>query len=181
MIGDETEFKSTRVLIVSAKAHVVQTMRHLLAIAGVQHIAVAQSAKAGLERLCAGRYGAVFCCDSCGEIDGAPFASTARRNPSVSYPMVPIFLLCNGPRQRDVERARDTGYSDVLARPINAATVIRKLHQSVNNPRPFIVAPDFFGPDRRASRDRAFSGKDRRKRMPRKVKLAVRDENIVEI
>jgi hypothetical protein len=39
-------------------------------------------------------------------------------------------------------------------------------------PRPFIAAPDFFGPDRRA-RARAWRGRDRRKHTPRKSKIMV--------
>jgi CheY-like chemotaxis protein len=178
-IGEQTEFKTMRVLIVSAKPHVVQVMRHVFAIVDVQHVSVTATANAGLERMCANRYGAVFYDDSCGEIGGDSFARAVRRHPSVTNPMVPLFLLCASPRRRDVERARDTGYSDVLLRPLSPAIVMRKLRQASENARPFIAAPDFFGPDRRAKHRPEFHGKDRRKRIARKVKVA--RESFIEI
>jgi CheY-like chemotaxis protein len=181
MSGYQTDFRSVRVLLVSAKPHVVQVMRHVLTINGVLEIEVATSAQFGVDLLTSNRFGVVFCDDSCGQIDGRSFAFTVRRNAAVLNPMVPLFLVCSGPRQRDVELARDTGYSDVLTRPVSAATIARKLKQVTEYPRPFIAASDFFGPDRRAARRPEFHGKERRKRSARKVKIAAPSENLVEI
>jgi CheY-like chemotaxis protein len=166
------EFKYARVLVASGKSHVVQVMRHVLAIAGVQEIGVAASAQAALDLLVAKRFNAVFCDDSCSEVDGKSFAYVVRRHPSVLNPMVPLFLVCAGPRFRDIELARDTGFSDVLCRPVSAATVIRKLRQVIETPRSFIASSSFFGPDRRAKQRPAFQGAERRVRSGRKVKLA---------
>jgi CheY-like chemotaxis protein len=182
MYGNQTELGSLNILIVSSKPHAVQVLRHVLTINGIAHIQVAASAQAGLDVLSSARVNAVFCDDSCGEIGGRSFAFVMRRNAAVPNPMMPLFLMCGGPRQRDVERARDTGYTDVLTRPISAATIARKLKQVVEYPRPFIAAPDFFGPDRRSTRRLIpFRGEDRRKRSARKVKVAAPADNFVEI
>ena len=77
-----------------------------------------------------------------------------------------------GPRRRDVEMARDVGNTDVLTRPVSAKTIMRELHLAVAEPRPFIAASDFFGPDRCTGARSHFRGSDRRKRQPRKVKVA---------
>lgn len=166
------EFKYARVLVASGKSHVVQVMRHVLAIAGVQEISVAVTAQAALDMLASNRFNAVFCDMSCAELDGKSFAHVVRRHATVLNPMVPLFLVCAGPRFRDVELARDTGYSDVLCRPVSAATVMRKLRQVMETPRSFIASSSFFGPDRRSKQRPAFRGKERRTRSTRKVKIA---------
>jgi hypothetical protein len=65
--------------------------------------------------------------------------------------------------RRDVEAARDLGFTDVLVRPITAGTIIRKLTLALARPREYVVAGDFSGPDRRGKRRQAFRGKERRK------------------
>lgn len=178
----QTDFTPLRILLVSSKPHVVQILRHVLTSNGIQHMHVAASAELGMDTLTSVRFGAVFCDDSCGQIGGKPFAFVVRRNAAVLNPMVPIFLVCGSPRQRDIELARDTGYTDVLSRPVSAATVGRKLRQIVDKPRSFIAAPDFFGPDRRSARRPDFRGTDRRKRSARKVKIAAPvADNFIEI
>lgn len=182
MGGSQTDLGSISVLIACSKPHVIQVLRHVLTISGVQHIQVAASAEIALDVLACTRIGAVFCDDSCGEVGGKPFAFAVRRDAAVLNPMVPLFLVCGGPRRHDIERARDTGYSDVLTRPISAATILRKLRQVVVKPRSFIAAPDFFGPDRRSVKRPDFRGQERRKRSARKVKIAApADANLVEI
>jgi two-component system, chemotaxis family, chemotaxis protein CheY len=166
------DFKHARVLVASAKPHVIQVMRHVLAFAGIGKISAATSAQRALESLTVTRMTAVFCDDSCGELEDKSFAHVVRRHETVLNPMVPLFLMCAGPRQRDVELARDSGYNDVLCRPVSAATVLRKLRQATDNPRSFIATNTFFGPDRRAEQRPEFHGRDRRKRMPRKVKVS---------
>ena len=46
-----------------------------------------------------------------------------------------------------------------------------KLQAATQSPRPFIVATEFFGPDRRAKARPAYFGTDRRKRVAKKAKV----------
>ena len=73
-------------------------------------------------------------------------------------------------RRRDVEMSRDQGITDVICRPMSPKTVTDKLRAALRAPRPFIAAPEFFGPDRRA-KDRSWRGEDRRAITPRKTKV----------
>jgi CheY-like chemotaxis protein len=181
MSGSQTDFRYLRVLVVSAKPHVAQVMRQLLSINGVMEIEIATSARIALDCLKANRFNAVFCGDSCGEIGGKSFAYVMRRDRDVLNSMTALFLVCAGPRRRDVELARDGGYTDVLCRPLSTGTVARKLRQATEYPRPFIAASDFFGPDRRAARQAPYQGEERRKRSARKVKIAAPSEKYFEV
>ncbi len=138
----------------------------------LKSVVVMPTSVSALEALRAHPFTAVFCEDSAEPLDGVPFALAARRTPGVLNPMIPIFAISSFPSRADVKRARDEGVTDVLARPVSAATIIRKLRGALAYPRPFIAAPDFFGPDRRV-RDRrsAFLGDERRTRQAKKVKM----------
>jgi len=169
MTNERLDLKSLHVLLVCAKPHVAQVLRQVLGIAGVQDIELAGDAQAAIKLLCHQCFDAVLCDEAAA---GGDFGYAARRTPDLVDPMLPIFLVCAGPRRRDVETARDIGYTDVLTRPVSAKTIMRKLRLAVAKPRPFIAASDFFGPDRRTGARSHFRGSDRRKRQPRKVKLA---------
>ncbi|MEY4708414.1 MAG: hypothetical protein RJB58_2137 [Pseudomonadota bacterium] len=85
--------------------------------------------------------------------------------------MIPIFAVQERARRRDVEKARDIGVTDVLTTPISPKTVMTKLQAALTAPRPFIVANEFFGPDRRAKARTPYYGLDRRTRVAKKAKL----------
>jgi len=87
--------------------------------------------------------------------------------------MSPLFIIYTNARQRQVEQARDIGVTDVLTHPVSASTIARKLQAALVAPRPFIAAPSFFGPDRRARRGAAWSGDERRTRTAKKTRVAV--------
>jgi CheY-like chemotaxis protein len=172
------DFKSLKVLIVSAKPHVVQILRQVLGIAGVVEIVAVTDGRSAIGLLTHQFFDAVFCDEAVSRDTGQDFGTAARRSEGLVDSMVPVFLVCAGPRRRDIETARDQGYTNVLARPISAATVARKLRLALERPRPFIVAPAFFGPDRRSEARGQFRGEDRRKRAPRKVKIAAAVETV---
>jgi CheY-like chemotaxis protein len=158
-----------RVLIVGGTPHAIVALRSAIGLIGISKVdAVAQAARA-LQCLREKKIDAVFCDEAVESVDGVSFALAARKAPGVLDPMVPIFLVCSAPRRRQVEGARDDGLTDVLVRPISAATIIRKLKSAVIAPRPFIVAGGFFGPDRRSAARASYGGANRRTRLPKKL------------
>jgi CheY-like chemotaxis protein len=169
---DGLEFRTLRVLVVGGKPHAVRTLRTVFSLLGLHQIVVVPESEAALQQLRFNTFDAVFCDEIAEKVGGLSFAVAARRDPEALDKMVPIFLTCAGARRRQVEAARDEGVTDVLARPISAATIGRKFALAVNKPRSFIVAPTFFGPDRRSKGRSAFNGPDRRIRAARKVKIA---------
>lgn len=166
---EQTEFSGHRVLLLGAKTHNIQLLRSVLAIAGVGKVVHALEKRAALELLSMEHFHAVFC--ELGAEDQIDFAVAARRRSSMLNPMIPIFLVQAQVRRRHVEKARDCGATDVLTTPISPKTVATKLRSAAKNPRPFIVAQEFFGPDRRAKARPAFCGNDRRKKAPKKARV----------
>ena len=58
--------------------------------------------------------------------------------------------------------AREAGVNEFLAKPLTARGVIERLHQAVENPRPYVRSDDYFGPDRRRRNDANYKGPFRR-------------------
>ena len=169
-----TDFKNLRVMVVGGRPSGLQVLRTVFGVAGIGNVVAVPESRRAVNLLCNERFAAVFCDDRAELVGGVPFPLAARRGTGVLNPMIPIFLLCSAARRRQVEQARDTGVTDVLARPLSAATVIRKLRIALVHPRPFIAAPDFFGPDRRVRQHGRFDGDERRQRTARKVKVTLK-------
>jgi len=169
------DLKDLRVLVVGGRPSGVQILRTVFGVAGISNVVAVPESRTAINLLCHERFAALFCDDRSETVGGVPFPLAARRSPGVLNPMIPIFLLCSAARRRQIEHARDTGITDVLARPISAATILRKMRLALVKPRPFIAAPDFFGPDRRVREHGPIDGEERRKRVAKKVKVTLKD------
>ena len=51
--------------------------------------------------------------------------------------------------KRRIVAARDAGVTEFLKKPLSANVIGLRLMQTLENPRPFVEAPTYAGPDRR--------------------------------
>jgi len=168
---ERTDFSTHRVLVLGAKSHGIQLICSILGIAGIGKVIRVCDVRRALELLSRERFSAVICDSKVEGVGGRPFIKAARRDISMVNPMIPIFVFQERALRSDVEKARDTGANDVVTTPISAKTIAAKILAATKSPRPFIVAEEFFGPDRRVKARPAYFGNDRRKRVPRKAKV----------
>lgn len=165
----QLDLAAARILVVGAKGPAGSMLRTVLTAAGVTRTVLVDEPRRALDMLCTEAFEAVFV-EGGIQLDDISFALAARRNAMLLNPMIPIFAVFGGPRRRDVEMARDQGITDVICRPMSPKTVMDKLRAALRAPRPFIAAPEFFGPDRRA-KARPWRGQDRRVLTPKKTKV----------
>ncbi|MEI9995750.1 MAG: hypothetical protein WDM91_14235 [Rhizomicrobium sp.] len=166
------EIRNLRVLLVGGRPASIAVLRTAFGLLGVRQVGVVAESARAIEILRAQSFAAIFCDAAAEPYRGMSFPVAARRAEGILDPMAPLFMIYSHARQRQVEQARDVGVTDVLTHPVSAATIARKLASAITAPRPFIVAPGFFGPDRRAHRHTLWSGDERRVRAARKAKLA---------
>lgn len=95
-------------------------------------------------------------------LDGLEFTRMVRRGDDSRNPYVPIILLTAHTARSRIIAARDAGVTEVCAKPINATQLWTKIAAVVNEPRSFVRAKDYFGPDRRRKNLGHFAGPDRR-------------------
>ncbi|WP_417494402.1 response regulator [Maricaulis sp.] len=65
---------------------------------------------------------------------------------------IPVILLSSPRPRSDIERARDAGASEYLVTPLAPITMINRLKAIQSDPRDFVDASRFVGPDRRRPR-----------------------------
>ena len=168
---DRVDFSQHRVLLVGPKTHALQLLRSVMAIAGVGKMVHVEEARRALELLGMEHFHAVFYDERMNKAPERPFLVAARRDEAMLNPMLPIFEFQERARRRNVEKARDLGVTDVLTVPISPKTLVTKLQVATHSPRPFIVANEFFGPDRRAKARPTYFGRDRRTRVSKKARI----------
>jgi two-component system chemotaxis response regulator CheY len=168
---ERAEFAALGVMLLSEKNHAAQTLRSVLTLAGITRITGLDNSRRALELLTMDNYDAIFCDEECDSVGGVAFPLAVRRTLGILNPLMPVFVFHEQARRRSVEVARDIGATDFLTCPISPKTVMTKLEAALVNPRPFIKAPDYFGPDRRARQRPVWNGEDRRVRMPKKIKV----------
>jgi len=176
-MNGQVDFQQMRVLLVGGKPAAVQILRTAFGMLGLKYVMVVAESARAIEALRCQQFSAIFCDATAERYEGMTFPVAARRTPGVVNPMTPLFMICTLARQNQVELARDFGVTDVLTHPVSAATISRKLWAALKAPRPFIVAPSFFGPDRRTKRPPGWQGDDRRIRIAKKTRLAVADDS----
>ena len=163
---ERTSVADMQVMIVGGKAHAQLTLRTALAVAGIKNVEVLSDSKAAIDLLCVERFDALYVDEHARPFHGKPFYRAARTTVGLVDPMVPIFMICTGPKRRFVEALRDNGVTDVMTRPTAASTILRKLRLALELPRAFIKVGDFFGPDRRAGPRPGYIGDERRAPAP---------------
>lgn len=95
-------------------------------------------------------------------MDGYEFTKIIRTSPETPNPFLPIIMVSAHTELGQVKRARDTGVTEFLAKPISAKTLLVRFCSVIDNQRAFVRSAKFVGPDRRRHADQAFQGQERR-------------------
>jgi FOG: CheY-like receiver len=95
-------------------------------------------------------------------LDGTDFVRLVRTGDDSPNPFIPIIMLTAYSERSKVIAARDAGVTEFCCKPVTATELFRKVQSIVNNPRPFIRTPSFFGPDRRRLKMDHYRGPERR-------------------
>ena len=94
-------------------------------------------------------------------VDGLTLLRWLRRNKESPDRFMP-FIMITGFVDRDkLEQARDHGVTEFLAKPYSVQSLVSRLLAVIDRPREFVLAPDYFGPNRRR-RPLDYAGAERR-------------------
>ena len=99
-------------------------------------------------------------------ISGVDLLKWIRNHPSDGIRFMPFIMLTAYSDNARVMAARDAGANEVLAKPVSVHNLVRRLLSVIENPRPFVSCPTYFGPDRRR-KSIPINFPDRRKTSPR--------------
>lgn len=94
-------------------------------------------------------------------MDGVAFSRALRNGPEGTR-LTPIIMVTGHTERHRVERARDAGVNEILAKPITIAGLYHRIEEIIMRPRQFVRADTYFGPDRRRRANPEYMGPFRR-------------------
>lgn len=151
-----------KILIVDDNHHMRVLLSEILKAVGVRHIFEASDGAQGLQMMRNHSVDIIMTDLSMQPLDGIDFVRLLRRSPDSPNQMCPVIMITGHSTIARVQEARNAGVNEFLAKPLNARSVIERLSQVVEHPRPYVKTADYFGPDRRRRADPAFRGPYRR-------------------
>jgi len=128
-----------------------QILRSLLIAVGVPDTKIkelpdAESALAGMGKFTPD---IVLCGLTLSRMDGISFIRAIRELDDEAACCVPIIVCTAHTDEHRVLACGDAGANEVLNKPVSVTTLYQRLVSVIENPRSFIFAPVFKGPDRR--------------------------------
>lgn len=95
------------------------------------------------------------------ECSGLELLQWIRNHKSDTIRFLPV-IICSAYASRElVEQSRDNGANEVMVKPVSASKLAARVLHVIDNPRAFVRAGDFFGPDRRRKVE-PYKGEERR-------------------
>lgn len=149
-------------LVVDDNAHMIQIIRSMLLGFGITKTYESRDAAEAFDMTQTEAIDVIIVDYQMPILDGLEFTQMVRTAKDSRNPFVPIILLTAHTERSRIFAARDVGITEICAKPINAKQLWLKIAAVVNNPRPFVRANSYFGPDRRR-RETEPPKKERRK------------------
>jgi two-component system, chemotaxis family, chemotaxis protein CheY len=173
-------YPQLRVLIVEDHAFTRLLIKEVLQSLGCQqgNIHEAEDGSAGLKALLEKRADLIICDWQMQPMDGLTFVRTLRDPAKSKNPFVPI-IFCTAHTDLDlIQRARDTGVTEVMTKPITVKAIEGKIKAILEAPRPFVDSSQYFGPDRRRRSEEPAPPEERRRARRTVIKQVSEDQPI---
>jgi two-component system chemotaxis response regulator CheY len=153
--------QALRILVIDDSREMCTIIGTVLAAAGVGHLHYAQNGRLGLEIMRAYSIDVAYVDQEMPVMSGLAFIKAVRKIDGPER-FMPIIMLTGHSDVPHISAARDTGVTEFLCKPVTAKAILDRLNAVIMEPRPFMEAGDFFGPDRRRTRGRTYEGPKRR-------------------
>lgn len=160
-----SDYNLTRLnfLIVDDNKHMRALVKSILHALGVKNVVEAVDGADAFKELRHFPADVIICDWNMQPLDGLDFVRMVRTGSDSPNPFVPIIMLTGHTEMNRVMEARDCGVHEFLAKPISAKQLYARIRSIIENPRTFVRAGLYFGPDRRRRENPHYNGKERRK------------------
>ena len=159
---EQTTLSPLRILIVDDSEQMRDLLTVLLEAMGITDVLTAKDGEEGHALFLQSAPDVIITDGAMSPIDGYELTDRIRSDPKNPNPYVPIIMLSGHLEDENVRRARTSGVSEYLAKPVSSDTLYERLIKIVGNPYYFIQTPTYLGPDRRRATEELYSGDDRR-------------------
>jgi len=101
-------------------------------------------------------------------MSGLEFLKAVRTEKNNNIRFTPIIMITSETRREKVILARNCGVTEYVAKPFNAKSLILRIREIIERPRPFVdITGTYFGPDRRRRSEVMSEGEEKRGKGPR--------------
>lgn len=143
------EITKRGVLVADSSAHMASLVAVMLRSLGRKDIREAYDASKAMTELKRRAFDVVIIDDTLDGLDGVAFTRKLRAMTDCQNRLVPIIMMSAAPDARRIAEARDAGVTEFLRKPFAANHLQSRLANIEANPRGFIEAAEYRGPDRR--------------------------------
>jgi DNA-binding response OmpR family regulator len=150
-------------LIVDDNKHMRALVKSILHALGIKNILEAGDGADAFKELRHFPADIIICDWNMSPLDGMDFVRMVRTGKDSPNQHVPIIMLTGHTEMNRVLEARDSGVHEFLAKPISAMSLYSRIRAIIENPREFVRAGMYFGPDRRRRQSATYNGPERRK------------------
>ncbi len=155
-------FGALQVLVVDDSQQMRFLVRSVLRAAGLTRVAEAQSAQDAINFLNRFSVDLIILDWHMRPMDGLELTRQIRTGGVAPNPEAPIVMLTAHTERSRVAAARDAGVNGLVRKPISTQMLLDRCAAALNDTRPFIRAPGFYGPDRRRGAAYDYLGPFRR-------------------
>ncbi len=148
-------------LVVDDNEQMRRIIGTVLAAAGVRRLHYAPDGQQGLDLVKQTAIDVTFVDYEMPVMDGLDFLS-AVRGLTTSDRFMPMIMLTGHGDLKRILAARDRGVTEFLGKPVTAKSILTRLETVILQPRPFVQARGYFGPDRRRRTISDYAGPWRR-------------------
>ncbi len=158
--------KHIDVLIADPDEHMRNLVRTILQSSGFTNITIVNNGQEALSIIRKQNVDLLITDWRMSPVNGIQLINYLRTDKDSPNPYLPIIMLTGKAEMKDVSVARDTGVTEFLVKPFSAKTLHERLVLVIENPRSFIIANHYSGPDRRRRTDIPPGGSDKRETPP---------------
>jgi len=153
LLHDEAMEKSAiaklRILVADPSAYMAGLAASLLRGIGIKSVTEVTDSGAAQIAFSRQRYNAIVIDAALAPLDGVALTRAIRANPDSPNRDTTIILVFSEISQAELIRARDAGVTEFIRKPMSASILDLRLRATLANPRDFVTAPTYAGPDRR--------------------------------
>ncbi len=161
--GQPSDMGRLRVLIVEDNEHMRILLRALLNAIQIRKIKECSDGAEALSVLPMYEPDFVLTDLSMANMDGIQFTRAVRELPNAALNILPIIMVTGHTERARIEAARDAGVTELLVKPVAAASLFQRIEEIIQRPRPFVRVAGYYGPDRRRHANPDYEGPWRRK------------------
>lgn len=137
------------VLIADHSSHMAGLIAVMLRSIGRKDIREVNDATHAMNELRRRAFDVLIVDDALGGMDGVAFTRLLRAATDCQNRDIPVIMMSAAPDAKRIADARDAGVTEFLRKPFAANHLQTRLTSIENNPRGFIEAQAYTGPDRR--------------------------------